>query len=458
MKKVFLVIMACFIFITACAPACVCAKQDSITVYIDDEILEFDVAPKIVNGRTMVPMRKIFEYFGADVKWYDYNKSIYAECGYLNIQMQIDNYEMKINQKPLTLDAAPIIDNGRTLVPLRAVAEAFSAKVDWIQESQTVKISTNYPKSDHISENEFDNKHIRTSYGSYEYFDFLINNNKLIITGCISDNKIKGIALQFGIQIEHDTPVTPGKEFKITVDLADETISDETLINVWAQKNGDEMNRLYTSYIHNILYIQKNGNEYCFKKPLVWDNNKDFMSKWINPVGYIEADIDSEIVDLSNEICKGASNDYEKILKIHDWVADNIYYNYDYYFNSSSSDIVYDALSVYQSKRSVCEGYANLTQALIHAQNIPCRKVSGYALGLSSQYKYWTDETAAVEKSNHAWNQAYINNRWINIDTTWNSENKYMNGEFIYEGMENRFYFDISDVFFSYNHKYLRVK
>ena len=52
------------------------------------------------------------------------------------------------------------------------------------------------------------------------------------------------------------------------------------------------------------------------------------MYKWINPIGFIKIDVDNEIINLSNEICKNALSDYDKILKIHDWVAENIYYNY----------------------------------------------------------------------------------------------------------------------------------
>ena len=68
---------------------------------------------------------------------------------------------------------------------------------------------------------------------------------------------------------------------------------------------------------------------------------------------------------------------------------------------------------------------------IINANGIPCRKVSGYSLGVSSKLKYWTEENAMEEETNHAWNQAYVDHRWINIDTTWNSGNKYENGELL---------------------------
>ena len=116
--------------------------SSDIKVYIDDERIEFGVEPEIINDRTMVPMRTIFECLGAEVEWNGRDKSISSKCGYLNIEMQIDNREMSVNDREITLDAAPIIKDDRTLVPLRAVAEAFSADVHWDQSTKTVDIVT----------------------------------------------------------------------------------------------------------------------------------------------------------------------------------------------------------------------------------------------------------------------------------------------------------------------------
>ncbi|MBR1970678.1 MAG: hypothetical protein IKA17_10045 [Clostridia bacterium] len=430
------------------------AANDSVSVYIDGELIPFDVEPEIINGRTMVPMRKIFEYLGADVTWYSSSRKIWATCGYLRIILQVDNKNMFINDNSIELDSPPVIKDGRTLVPLRAVAEAFSAKVKWESSERKVNIETPYPKSDYMYDEKFDKYHITTSYGDFEYFDLLIEDDVLTVTGYSQDKSIEEVAIKFNNGLlDNITSVKPNKEFELSVDLTEQIPSDEAVLSVYTKKENDDF---FWSYIYGTVFIEKNKNKYSFKKPLVWENNKDYMTKWENPIAYINPDIDAEIVALSNKICKKADNDYEKILLIHDWVADNIYYDFDYYYNRDSADISLDALSVYQSKRSVCEGYANLTQALINAQGIPCRKVSGYSLGLSSNLRYWTEETANKEISNHAWNQAYVDNRWINIDATWDSGNKYENGEFLYEGIENHLYFDISDVFFSYNHKYIR--
>ena len=120
----------------------VSAQNNDIKIYINDERIFFDVAPEITNGRTMVPMRKIFEYLGADVEWEQSIQSIYACYKDISIDLQINNDVMLVNGEYIKLDVPPVIKNDRTLVPLRAVAEAFDAKVDWNADKRTVDITT----------------------------------------------------------------------------------------------------------------------------------------------------------------------------------------------------------------------------------------------------------------------------------------------------------------------------
>ena len=117
------------------------ASNDDIKVLVDGTELTFDVPPQIIDDYTMVPMRAIFEALGYDVTWdeekkvigaYRYSQLIYMnlnEKQYMNITGDINNI---VNNMPMTeiknnygktLDVEPQIINGRTLVPLRAIAE-----------------------------------------------------------------------------------------------------------------------------------------------------------------------------------------------------------------------------------------------------------------------------------------------------------------------------------------------
>ncbi len=135
-------------------------------------------------------------------------------------------------------------------------------------------------------------------------------------------------------------------------------------------------------------------------------------------------------------------------MAIFSWVADNIYYDYDAFFSGNYGRT--DAIGTLQTKRSVCQGYSELTDALMKSAGIPSRLVSGFALGFGYQAKSWDDVDHT--KTNHAWNEVYINGRWVIMDTTWSSNNIYSNGEYHYEGGSYRF-FDPTLDNFSHTHK-----
>lgn len=116
------------------------ADGDEIKVIKDGTEMEFDSEPIIVNSRTLVPMRAIFESYGANVSWNSETETVTAECGETKISMQIGNADMIINGEILELDAAPEIVRSRTMVPARAVSEAFGSQVEWDAENRIVVI------------------------------------------------------------------------------------------------------------------------------------------------------------------------------------------------------------------------------------------------------------------------------------------------------------------------------
>jgi alpha-tubulin suppressor-like RCC1 family protein len=116
--------------------------SDPILVKLNGQGLYFDQPPIFINGRTMVPLRKIFESMGIAVTWDASTSTVTASKGNISAELSIDHQTAKVNGQSQQLDSAPVIVNGRTLVPVRFVAETFGAKVDWDQETKTVSIST----------------------------------------------------------------------------------------------------------------------------------------------------------------------------------------------------------------------------------------------------------------------------------------------------------------------------
>ena len=124
-----------------------------ITVTLNGKELGFDVVPRLINDRAMVPMRVIFEALGASVDWDNYFKIItsYTDDGSM-IRLEVGSNELILRTKLaelkyITLDTPPQIIDDRTFVPVRAVAESFGADVGWNQENKTV-IITHAPKMD----------------------------------------------------------------------------------------------------------------------------------------------------------------------------------------------------------------------------------------------------------------------------------------------------------------------
>jgi hypothetical protein len=128
--------------LTVCLSFTAAQCADDISVTLDGKALSFDVAPQIIEGRTLVPLRVIFEALGAEVDWDGDTKTVTAVKDNDVLKMTVGSEEMSINSDSLTLDVPPVIIDDRTLVPARAVAEGFGCKVDWDNDSRTVIIET----------------------------------------------------------------------------------------------------------------------------------------------------------------------------------------------------------------------------------------------------------------------------------------------------------------------------
>jgi len=115
-----------------------------IRVLMDNELLDFeDTDPIMENSRTLVPMRAIFEALGAEVEWDDANKTAIATKNDITISLKIDENIAYINNEPVELDVPAKIKNSRTLVPVRFIAESLNADVAWDDALRSVIINTN---------------------------------------------------------------------------------------------------------------------------------------------------------------------------------------------------------------------------------------------------------------------------------------------------------------------------
>lgn len=118
-------------------PVSAFAAQD-ISVSLNGLPVSFDVKPVLQNGRTLVPFRALAETLNVGVTWDGSSQTIQAGNGNQAISLQIGNQTASLNGSPVTLDVPPQIINGRTLVPLRFFSESFSCSVTWNQNTNQI--------------------------------------------------------------------------------------------------------------------------------------------------------------------------------------------------------------------------------------------------------------------------------------------------------------------------------
>lgn len=113
----------------------------AVTVILNQKKMQFEVPPRIENGRTLVPLRAIFEAMGASVEWNDSTRTVTARRGSATVILPLGSTSPTVNGQTWKLEVPAKIVNGRTLAPLRFVGEAFGGQVDWNAQSRTINIS-----------------------------------------------------------------------------------------------------------------------------------------------------------------------------------------------------------------------------------------------------------------------------------------------------------------------------
>lgn len=135
----------CFLFAASFAPFLVSTantadKDREVAIKLNNLELEFDQPPLLEDGRVLVPFRAIAEALDVEVSWNNEKREVTALDAGMLIRLRIDDKTALVNREEVELDKAPLIRNGRTLVPLRFFSEAFDCDVSWSQEKYEVSI------------------------------------------------------------------------------------------------------------------------------------------------------------------------------------------------------------------------------------------------------------------------------------------------------------------------------
>ena len=130
------------------------AAAASVQVTLNGKPLSFDAAPAIENGRVLVPMRGVLESLGYSVHWKEHTQTVLAMKDGVDISLPINSRTVTVNNETVQIDVPAKLQNGRTFVPLRFLAEYSGADVQWDESSSTVMIQSadaeGYQKEDAV--------------------------------------------------------------------------------------------------------------------------------------------------------------------------------------------------------------------------------------------------------------------------------------------------------------------
>ena len=283
------------------------------------------------------------------------------------------------------------------------------------------------------------------------------NDNTVTLFGILQKTGKANIAVQFladSGDVIHEESFAADTEYKFSKTLTiPETDSTRLCIDIYT---GEKKYGNYDGLVNRYLYIEKTDSAWeLSESPVLAENKKMYdkkrsVSSALISTESIESDSKS-VKSVAEQLTADCSTDYEKLRVIHDWICSYVHYDTDSLNDNKIAN--YKATDVLRTQKAVCLGYANLYASLCRSIDIPCSVVTGYALGIDSESEEWTEKTISGNKENHAWNEAYVDGRWIIIDCTWDTFNTFENGKKNKGNSISHLYFDANIDFFSNNHR-----
>ncbi|NLD48203.1 MAG: L,D-transpeptidase family protein [Clostridiaceae bacterium] len=112
-----------------------------VKVRLKEKYVDFDIQPRIINGRVLIPIRSVFEQLGMTVMWKEDSKTVTMNDDNYEIVLKVGDKTAYVNDDKLVLDVPAEIINGRTFVPVRFITESMGYTVEWDSNTRTVFIS-----------------------------------------------------------------------------------------------------------------------------------------------------------------------------------------------------------------------------------------------------------------------------------------------------------------------------
>ncbi len=414
--------------------------NEPIKIVIDQESLILKQPPILEGGSIFLPLKTIFEALDIKVGWDAKTQTVTGVKENTIIKLEVGKRQASINNKKVLMDVECKMINNNVMVPAGFVAENLDVDIEWDNYNQIITIKSGFASYKNSNFKDDYTEIIANEEGTLSVRGKTLSDNQYILLEIID---FSGREV-FNGQGEIEEDGTFNQLYSVALD------NGQYIINIFMN---DKQYGTYTGIDTGII-IRKSKDKIVFGKSPVYRNNMEYLRK-SNKVSSSDlnmhsfTEINKEILyKLATDITKGESTDYYKALAVASWVSENIYYDVD--AAKSGQFRKTDAIGTLNEKRSVCQGYAALTTGLLRSIGIPTKLVFGYALGIETDINSW-DQVGDVGP-NHVWNEVFVDNRWIIVDTTWNSKNRYEEGEYI-DNDKIYAYFDPTVEAFSNTHK-----
>jgi len=475
--------------------------SDDITVFVDFNEIEFDVSPTIIEGRTVVPLRAIFESLDAQVEWDEMTRTVTGYRNNTSVSLVIDSKIATVNGEQVQLDVPATIVSGRTLVPARFISESLGAKVSWDGELRKVEVLTQ--DVIHIPDSNFekvirknlkkytgdifssDLKGIKTLEGreagisnidgiqymenlEYIYLEknnisdisFLSDLHKLKLIS-FSNNKVADLSnisalTNLEVIYMHTNLLRDLTSLGLLTNLEElylggNYIKDieplSNLLNLESLFLGDNQitNLTPLEPLTNLKSIDLYANSVLDITSLKkLENLEEVYIEHYDKESYLNDELYNKYENMMEKakeivakVIKPHMSDLEKEIALHDYLILNTEYDYQNYLLNTVSEESHHPYGVLVNKVAVCDGFARSMQILLNMVGIESEFVHGDSDNENGWY-------------GHAWNIVNIDGEYFHVDITFDNIDK-ESGKSENDSISHT-YFNISDRQISFDH------
>ncbi len=479
------------------------AAENQITVMVDWDEVKFDVPPTIIEGRTMVPLRAIFEALEAQVEWDPGTKTVTGSRGNTDIRLVAGSKLAEVNGKEVLLDVPATIISGRTLVPARFISEGFGANVSWDAKTRKVTILTqdviyipdsNFEKAIRQNIKKYSGDIFSSDLKKIEVFEarekdisdikgiqYMKNAKYLYMEGnniydisllanlhkleriSLSENKIADInplsqLANLRVIYLHTNLIKDITPLKLLTNLEELYIGGNSIKNIQPLASLSRLEKLYVgdnqitdmrplSSLKKLKELDVYANSTLDITPLKdLENLKEVYVEYyaresvLNDELYEKyANMQKMTKEIVEKVIKPGMTDLEKELALHDYLVFNTKYDYENYLKDTVPEESHQPYGVLVNKVAVCDGFARTMQILLDIVGIENEFVHGDADG----EKAWIG---------HAWNMVKIDGEYFHLDVTFDNIDK--DGKDIENDSITHTYFNLSDRQISIDHRW----